>query len=139
MKTIKFTTAQPLLAGLFILFLVAQCVALLISYSSGAFYDDELQSLIMKLLTLYSVPFGVIIGGIFGQRGRTPDKSVGNAFWLALILAMVWNLLLFYRTFSFVMADKDSVVSLTGYLNAVSAGGMFLVGGSLTYFFSKKY
>jgi hypothetical protein len=115
-----------------------QCIALIFSYSKGAFYSDEIEQLIIQLLKIYSIPFGVIIGGIFGQKALKQKMNDRSAFIIAVSLSVIWNLLLVFRTITFVFASQDSVTVLLNYLNSVSAGGMFLIGGSLCYYFAKQ-
>lgn len=123
---------------LFLAFLMAQGGAMAIAYVRGAIYADDLQHLLVRLLTIYSVPLGVIIGGIFAHDSRAPERLVGTPFWAALVMASAWNLLLMFRTIVFMLSAEDSMASLAAYFDAVSAAGLFLVGGALAYFFARR-
>jgi hypothetical protein len=101
-------------------------------------WPEEFQSLVTKLLAIYAVQLGVILGGIFAQprvpRTTTPAVVVG---WIALVLALLWNCLLIFRSTSFVLANEDSTEELIKYLDGISAAGSFLVSGAITFFFGK--
>lgn len=124
------------LLGIFLTFLIAQITAfLLVGYKM---WPEDLESLILKLLTIYSVPLTVVLGGIFAQLGGHTKKPSPGVVWTALILAGVWNGLLLWRSIAFSLASQDSASGLIKYLDAVSSGGSFLVAGALTFFFTKS-
>jgi hypothetical protein len=101
-------------------------------------WPEEFRSLVIKLLAIYSVQLGVILGGIFAQpkasRAGASTKVVG---WVALVLALLWNGLLILRATSFGLAEEDSTEELIKYLDGISAAGSFLVSGAITFFFGK--
>jgi len=53
------------LLGIFILFLAVQLVAFFAV--ANKMWPEDLQALVIKLLGIYSVHLGVILGGIFAQ------------------------------------------------------------------------
>jgi hypothetical protein len=117
--------------------MVVNVAIIIYTYLSGAIYSEDLQNLSLVILTVYSVPLGVVIGGIFGKRHNKQIPAPMVAFYTALCLTLIWNLFLLVRTVAFGVAEQDSVASLTGYLTTVSSSGSFLVGGALAYFFAR--
>jgi hypothetical protein len=119
----------------------------MIAYSEEAISNKDLSSLIIKLLSVYSVHLAVIFGGIFAQQRNVNHKgrsarAAGLAFWLAIVLAVIWNLLLVWRSVMFGMAafdvsSEDNVGYLSNYIESIASAGSFLVAGALTFFFSK--
>jgi len=104
---------------------------------SGKMWPEDLQSLIVKLLGLYAAPLGVILGGMFAQpKGplAEPPAALGGA---ALFLAVLWNLLLAWRSLSFSFATQDSATDVIKYMESVSGASTFLVAGMLAFFFAK--
>jgi hypothetical protein len=123
------------LLGIFVFFLAAQLIAFLTV--GQKMWPEDLQSLVVKLLGIYLVHFGVIFGGIFAQpKGPLKAPSAPLA-WTAMILALLWNLLLVWRSLSFSTARQDSAADLIKYLDATSSASSFLVAGALAFFFAK--
>jgi hypothetical protein len=136
--TIRLVTARIVLLGLFVACMAIIVAVVGVTYLRGAFYLAQLQQLIIAALSVYSVPLGAILGGMFGQRS-TPARQIRNpAFWVALTVSAIWNLLLVARVFIFGVAREDSVTDFAGYLGAVSGASSFLVVGALAYFFTRK-
>ncbi len=125
------------LTGLFLFFLVIQLIACATSLAQGAIRPQELTMLYLKILAVYSVPLGVILGGVFARREHRQPSDSGTAFLIAMGLAIVWNLILVGRLFAFVWADTDSTASLIDYYDNVAKAGSFLIAGALAYFFAK--
>lgn len=140
------TKTRLILIAMFVGSLMIQATAVIITYSRGAIADEDLTNLILKLLAIYSVHLGVIFGGIFAQHQDSQQgvqAAPGTAFWLAVVLAGIWNLLLVWRSVSFGVAafnpdSEDNVDRLSSYLQTISSGSAFLVTGSLAFFFAKK-
>lgn len=142
------TRARVVLVSLFLISLIVQAVAIIITYSEEAISNKDLSSLITKLLSVYAVHLAVIFGGIFAQQRNASQKGrsarvPGLAFWLAIVLAVIWNLLLVWRSVVFGMAafdvsSEDNVGHLSNYMDTIASSGSFLVAGALTFFFSKR-
>lgn len=123
------------LMGIFVAGLILQIGAFFVVRNK--MWPEDFLSLLLKLLGVYSVQLGVVLGGIFAQRGaRLADPPAGLA-WSALALAALWNLLLVGRSISFSIAAEDSVGDLIKYLDTIASGGSFLVAGVVTFFFGK--
>jgi hypothetical protein len=143
---ITMTKARVVLIAMFVGSLIVQALAVIITYSRATISNDDLTSLLLKLLAIYSVHLGVIFGGIFAQQQDASDgvpTPPGTAFWLAVVLAAIWNLLLLWRCVAFGVAafnpdSEDNVDRLSSYLQNISSGSAFLVTGSLAFFFAKK-
>jgi hypothetical protein len=54
---------------------------------------------------------------------------------MAMTLAVLWNVLLAWRSISFSLATEDSIAGLIAYLDKIAGAGSFLVAGALAYFF----
>jgi hypothetical protein len=125
------------LMSVFLLSLAAQLAALFLVRTR--MWPNEFQDLLLKLLAIYSVQLGVVLGGIFAQsRNPLADPAPALA-WAALLLAVIWNLLLVSRSllFAFAGAEGDSVTDLMKYLEGISSASSFLVAGGLAFFFGK--
>jgi hypothetical protein len=123
------------LMGVFLISLMVQLGAFFLA--RGRMWPEEFQGLILKVLAIYSVQLGVVLGGIFAQpRTALADPPRGLA-WSALLLAGLWNLLLVARSISFSFATEDSATDLMKYIDAIGSGGAFLVAGVLAFFFGK--
>jgi hypothetical protein len=126
------------IVAVFVLGLVIQAVFVILPFLRGYIDSDDVQALLLKLLDVYSVHLAVVFGGIFGQA-RSGRISVSRAaFWVAFILAVIWNLLLLWRSLSFGLMSIGTVKDLKEYLEAVASASSFLVAGSLAYFFSER-
>lgn len=136
--TIKFEKAQATLAVSFLFFLSIHFGMIILAYYRGAIYPNDVIKLLLQVLSLYSVPLGIILGGIFG-KGLTPKTGTPiMAYLLALILAILWNLILVWRSVTFGIADQDSTIDLLSYLDSISSASTFLVAGALSYFFTSE-
>lgn len=122
---------------LVVLFVAALSLhALVLLLNRDAMWPEDLQAALLAVLSIYSVPLATILGGLFATRSRTP-RAAPALCWAAIAVAGLWNALLLWRTLSFGMAAEDSVTDLVKYLQAVAAGGSFLLVGLLAYFFSQ--
>jgi hypothetical protein len=139
--------ARMLLVGIFLFGLILQCICILIVYSKAAITSDDVTTLLVKVLEIYSVPLAVILGGIFARPANAvptgaSEVTPSTAFWVAVGLALVWNALLLWRGAAFSVAAfrpsiEDNVNLFASYLDAISRASLFLVAGALAYFFSK--
>ncbi len=101
-------------------------------------WPEDLEQLALKLLGMYSVHLGVILGCIFAQshtRSRVVPQGVA---WTAILLSVFWNLLLLWRSISFSMAEQDSVTDLVNYYEKIASHSSFLVAGAVAFFFSRS-
>jgi hypothetical protein len=121
--------------GIFVVFMLVQIAAF--SAVSDRIWPEELESLIAKLLAIYAVHIGVILGGIFSQPRRHLEPPASALAWTAILLAIAWNMLLTWRSVSFSRASQDSVAGLLKYLDTVASASSFLVAAVLTAFFTK--
>ena len=124
------------LLATFLLGLVVQLGALI--HVRNAMFPEEFQSVLIRLLSIYSAQLGVILGGIFAQSGRSAENPPAGVAATALALALLWNVLLAWRTIDFSIAGQDSPSDLMKYLDSIAASSSFLVAGALAFFFGKK-
>ena len=140
------TRARVFLVAIFVGSLAIQLATIIFTYTRGAIAYDDLTNALLKVLAIYSVHLALICGGIFAQyqNGRAgAETAPAMAFWLAVILVGIWNMLLLWRCLSFGMAainpdSEDNVEKLLTYFQSISSASSFLVAGSLAFFFTKK-
>ena len=134
--------ARMILTAIFLAGLIVELLLAAISHS--AISQKDLRNAVLTLLSIYSVHLAIIFGSLFA---KTPTRrplvpfSI-SAFWVAVVLATIWNLLLIGRTVAFAAAVfnphlEDNINSLLTYLKDVSGASTFLVAGSLAFFFAK--
>jgi hypothetical protein len=123
------------LLGIFVLCLAFQVIAFFLV--GHKMWPEDLQSLVLKLLAIYSVHLTVVLGGIFAQpSGHLKDPPPSLA-WTAICLALLWNALLVWRSLSFSIAPRDSAEDLIKYLEGMASSSSFLVTGALAFFFTR--
>jgi hypothetical protein len=144
----SYHKARVTLIVLFIGALVVQVLAIGLTYNKGLITDGDFVNVLLKLLAIYGVHLTIIIGGIIAQvqdekANPRKQKVPSTAFWVALTLASLWNLLLVWRSVKFGLAaydenSEDNVDLLTNFIEKIAAGGSFLVTGFLAFFFAKR-
>jgi hypothetical protein len=132
----KLVNAQNRILLVFVLSLLAVLSLVSVSYARKAIYSQDLRDLVVRFLAIYSIPLGVIIPGIFGKVSSRGRLAPPRAFWTAVALALIWNLLLMGRTVFFTFAAEDQVSSLLDFINTVATASSFLTVGALSYFFA---
>ena len=132
----KLVTAQNRILLVFVLSLLAVLALVSISYAQRAIYSSDLRDVVVRFLAIYSIPLGVIIPGMFGRASSGKRLAPRRAFWTALALALIWNLLIIGRTVFFTFATEDQVSSLLDFINTVATASSFLTVGALSYFFA---
>lgn len=135
---ITIVRARAYLLTVFLTGLLIHSIALIYAYLRPAIYPETLTQLLIKILGIYSIHFAIIFGGIFGQSVTKTQKASKAIFWIAFSLAILWNLLLVWRTVVFSFASEDSSLELSKYLEEVSKASSFLVAGALAFFFANK-
>ena len=131
----NLTRTRYALIWIFIVFLAMQLGCLFIA--RGRMWPEEFTSIVQKLLATYAAQLGLVLGAVFAkQKASTGNPQLGLS-WVALILAIIWNLLLAARTISFSLAQQDSIADLIKYFDTVGPAGAFLVAGAIAYFFGK--
>lgn len=123
------------LLGIFSGCLLAQLIAFLTVRNK--MWPEDLQALILKIVAVYSVHLTVILGGIFAQPKGSLEDPPASLAWTAITLAVLWNVLLVWRSFSFSMATQDSSSELIKYIDGVGSSTSFLLTGALAFFFTK--
>lgn len=124
--------------GLLAIFLFCLALQLIAFFAVGhKMWPEDLQSLVLKVLAIYSVHLTVVLGGIFAQPSGSLEDPPSSLAWTAIALALLWNVLLIWRSVSFALAPRDSVTDLMKYLEGVASASSFLVTGTLAFFFTK--
>ena len=124
--------------GLLVVFVFCLLLQLLAFLSVGhKMWPEELQALVLKILAIYSIHLTIILAGIFAQPKGSLVNPHTSVTWAALMLSLLWNALLIWRSFSFAWARQDSVQDLMKYLDGVASASSFLVTGALAFFFTR--
>jgi len=134
----RFSVAQTWILLAFLTSLLLELLLVAVSFMKLAIYPLDLRDLAVRFLTIYSVPIGVIISGIFGKSPTANQIAPQRAFWTAFALSVIWNALILGRTLLFTFSSEDQVSSLVEYVNSVSAASSFLTVSALTYFFTSS-
>jgi hypothetical protein len=138
-----------------ILFITGVALSIIIVFFS--FYKNEigpesLGDLVTKLLSIYSAPLGIILGGIFAKQGVVPllaaqtaqgtppttERTSGGLIFAAITAVLLWNGLLLGRLVIFWLREEDSVTALISYLGTIQLYSTFFFSAVLAYFFAKS-
>jgi hypothetical protein len=140
--------SRLILIAIFVGGLCVQVLIVALAFSEAVINDDDFQTLLVAILSIYAVHFGVIGGGVFAQTSdgvrSTARSRVGTVpFAIAVALASLWTLILVSRLGVFALAvydetREDSVSAVKSYMETVSSASSFLVAGSLAFFFGKR-
>ena len=131
----EVTHWRIIIAGVFLLALLTQIALATFLRVRGDINPEDYAPLIVKLLTIYSAPFGVILGGIFAAK-RADRKAGRSEVWVVLALSCVWNGLLLVRYLIFTFGSSpDTVKDLSGFQDTVLPAGSFLTSAALAYLY----
>jgi hypothetical protein len=128
-RTIQITLVSILVGSLLLEFLAIAVVR-------DRMWTEDFDSLILKLLAVYSAQIGLVIGGIVGENRNKMNNAPRGEALLALGLALVWTLLVGWRPIALVFTDRDSVKLVVNYIEEVGFGGSFFLASALAYFFA---
>jgi hypothetical protein len=134
----KFRVAQLSILSVFMTCLLVDLTLIAVSYGRNAIYSDNFKDLSVRFLVIYSIPLGITISGILGKGISAARMAPKGAFWVAVALAIAWNVPILARTIMFTFSADDRVASLTDYIDAVASAGSFLTASALTYFFAAE-
>jgi hypothetical protein len=139
--------AHGILFGIFLAALVVQMVVVALAFQANAITANDASALIVTLFTIYAVPLGVVFGGVFAketykrQRATTPVSSK-SVVWSAVVVSVLWNLTMTWRSLRFGYAVyhpavNDNVDQLSYFLETISTTSSFLIAGALAFFFTR--
>lgn len=125
-----------IIASVFFIALIIQLVLATLLRVWGYINPEDYAPLVVKLLTIYSAPFGVILGGILIARQTNPPNAGSNEVWVVLLMSGLWNALLLarYLLITFKPAG-DSIEQLASFQDNVLPAGNFLISVALTYLY----
>jgi hypothetical protein len=129
------TRAKISLTGVFLLSLAVQLIG--ISAVHSTMWPEDYQSVLLKLLHIYSVPLGVATGGILATSKSKDGFVDGSLVWISLGLVLLWNGIFVTRTLAFCFSAHDSAKDMMGFYQEISTGSSFLIAGVLAFFFGK--
>jgi hypothetical protein len=125
-----------LIASVFFLALVVQLILATLIRVWGLINPEDYVPIVVKLLTIYSTPFGVILGGILITRQTNPPNAGSNEVWVVLLLSCLWNALLLARYLLITFKPVgDSLEQLASFQDNVLPAGNFLISLALTYLY----
>jgi hypothetical protein len=130
------SSARAWLLVIFLVFLVLQVVSVLCV--GNIMWPEEQEGLIVKYLTVYSPHLGVMLGVIFAKPRTGRVRSARFVAFTGITVALVWNIVLAWRTMGFVIFEHDKVADLMKYIDSVSSASTFLVAGALAFFFTHE-
>lgn len=134
-----FAQARTRLTYIFIFFFAFNNLLIVIPFVKNSYGSESLINIMTRILVVYSVHVAVIVGGVFGQKDSRRDLTSKNSFWIALIMALLWNVLLSFRLIVFTFIETDTTdEDLIKYIDTIAPASSFLVSGALTYFFTDQ-
>jgi hypothetical protein len=122
----------------FMIAFAIQISAFVFAYLGGRIYSDEVQALVLLLTKIYSVPLAVVIAGLFTEKNNRRKATHRPLFGIALVLCLVWNVLLLWRSLVFGFGRAGTDVELTDYLNTITSASSWLIAGVLSFFFVRE-
>lgn len=127
---------RRIIGGVFLLALLAQIALATLLRIWGYINPEDFTPLIVKLLTIYSAPFGVILAGIFVAQKIDAPRAAAEEVWIVLVLAIIWNALLLGRYLLITFKPVgDSLEDLASFQNNALPAGNFLISAALTYLY----
>jgi hypothetical protein len=134
-----FARARTILVLIFIFFFTFNNLLIVIPFVKNSYGSESLINIMTRILVVYSVHVAVILGGIFGQKNSPRDLTSKDSFWIAFIVALLWNILLTWRCIVFTFIETDTTdEDLIKYIDTVAPASSFFVSGALTYFFTDQ-
>src|SRR2546423_11061369 len=113
----SLTRARSLILSTFIAGLALQLLTVTLTYVKGEISSKDVGTLTVKLLGIYSVQMAIILGSIFGQHKSSARIAHRWPFQVALILSILWNLLLLWRTTVLYFATANHPAGLVSHLH----------------------
>jgi hypothetical protein len=132
-----FEKLRNTILQIFIACLVIQIIFISIPYFRGEMYPKDLVIILGKLLAIYGVHFAIVIGGILGAQKEAKKKVSKGLLWVSILLIILWNILIAWRSIAFAFSDNDLVKDFLLYLETISSASSFLIAGVLAYLFTK--
>ena len=125
-----------IIATVFFLALIVQLVFANLIRVWGYINPEDFAPMVVKLLTIYSAPFGVILGGLLVTRYINVPDAGSTEVWVVLMLSGLWNALLLARYFLITFNPVgDSIDQLAAFQDTVLPAGNFLISIVLTYLY----
>jgi hypothetical protein len=134
----RFQPARKAIILVFLSGLAAQIGLALTSYCLKQIFVDELTTIIVNLLQVYSVHLAVVLSTAFFSDTSRNAKLNGTVFIASISLIVLWNLLLITRLVLFILPQKDNIDLLINFQKDIAANSNFLIAGLIAYFFSVK-
>lgn len=124
-----------IIAAVFAAAMLAQMLLATLLKLWGYINPEEFNPLFVKVLTIYSAPLGVIIGGLYAAK-QSRRKADAGRVWGGFVLACIWNGLLLGRYVLITFRPEgDSLENLASFQNTVLPAGNFLTSAALAYLY----
>jgi hypothetical protein len=134
---IKIGKARAILFFLFVIPYIICIAFVIVPFLRDEIGNDALTGLIVRVTAIYLIPVGIFTGSIIQQKKLRRRSVPNNAYWMTLVLSIIWNILIVWRViyYSLSYAPDNTIEALDSYLTTVSPAVFALVGGVLTYMF----
>jgi hypothetical protein len=122
--------------GMFLVSLLIGIAAAFQQSYMNEIFADQRTAMVLKLLKIYSVPLGVILGGIFARRGRATSGTGRFQSLAATAVVLLWNLTLLGRIIVFAVSKNDDIADVLSFIDQVASSSAFLITAVLAYYFA---
>ena len=129
---------QTLLVSVFVSGLAAQLLIIGSCRLDGSLRAEGFYALLLTLLSVYSMPFAVILASVFGDRGARSNRYSNFSFRIAMTVTVLWNVLFCSISMIYRLDGHSGWRGLNRHLQEVSTSASFLIAGALTFFFSQR-
>ena len=127
---------KGLLLSIFLVGLIINYFAVGYLEAQEVIYDKDRIKLLEALFGLYSAHLGIIISALF-LRKNTVKSTSDFTFYIALVLAIIWNFLICNETINACRLKNIPYTELIGHWTLTSAIASFLVTGMISYYFNE--
>jgi len=129
--------ARSILIKIYVISLALCIFGVIGTFFAGLLEPQSFIEIILKAIAIYSVPFGIIGAGTYGQRNEPFARSTSLSFNTAFVLSLLWNFLIVLG-YMLLIVGGMRYNDLQQYLAQVVPTSSWLMAGGLTFFFSSR-